>query len=78
MATVSHSGYGKNDVCLMRTHRDGERHFITEFAVSTELQLSSIKDYERGDNGDIVATDTQKNTVLALARLNEVRIHHMR
>ncbi len=69
---VSHSGYGKNDVRLMRIRRDGDRHYVTELSVCTELQLSTVMDYERGDNGNVVATDSQKNTVLVLAKQNEV------
>ena len=71
-ARVSASGFGKNDVRLMRVRKDGDRYFVTELSVSTQLQLSSVKDYERGDNGDVVATDSQKNTVLVLAKQNEV------
>ena len=70
---VSHSGYGKNDVRLMRVRRDGDRYYVTELSVGTELQLSTVGDYERGDNSDVVATDSQKNTVLVLAKQNEVR-----
>ncbi len=71
---VSHSGYGigKNDVRFMRVRRDGDRYYVTELWVSTELQLSTVGDYERGDNSGIVATDSQKNTVLVLAKQNEV------
>ena len=32
----------------------------------TSLTLDNTKDYERGDNSDIVATDSQKNTVNTL------------
>ncbi|XP_064395105.1 uricase-like [Halichondria panicea] len=71
---VSHSGYGigKNDVRFMRVRRDGDRYYVTELWVSTELQLSTVGDYERGDNSGIVATDSQKNTVLVLAKQNEI------
>lgn len=69
---VSYSGYGKNDVRLMRVRREGDRYFVTELKVNVELQLSSTNDYHYGDNSDVVATDSQKNTVLALARQNPV------
>ena len=72
MAEVAFSGYGKNDVRLMRVRREGDRYFVTELKVNVELQLSSSKDYQRGDNSDVVATDSQKNTVMALARQNTV------
>ncbi len=69
---VSHSGYGKNDVRLMRVRKDGDRYYVTELSVGTELQLATVGDYERGDNSSVVATDSQKNTVLVLAKQNEV------
>ena len=73
MAEVSFSGYGKNDVRLMRVRREGDKYFVTELKVNVELQLCTSKDYQRGDNSDVVSTDSQKNTVLALARKNVVR-----
>lgn len=73
MAEVAFSGYGKNDVRLMRVRREEDKYFVTELKVNTELQLTSTKDYERGDNSDIIATDSQKNTVMALAKQSVVR-----
>ena len=75
MAEVSYSGYGKNDVRLMRVRRDGDKYFVTELKVNIELQLASTKDYQEGNNSDVVATDSQKNTVMALARQNTVGIY---
>ena len=72
-AEVTFSGFGKNDVRLMRIRKDGDRYFVTELKVNTQLQLATIKDYQSGDNSDVVATDTQKNTVLVLAKQNKVR-----
>lgn len=74
MAEVAFSGYGKNDVRLMRVRRDGDKYFVTELMVCTELQLATSIDYQSGDNSDVVATDSQKNTVLVLAKQNHVRI----
>ena len=70
---VTVTEYGKNFVRLMRVRREGEKYFITELAVNTRLELSSSKDYLDGDNSDVVATDSQKNTVLVLAKQNQVR-----
>ena len=69
---VSFTGYGKNDVRLMRVRREGDKYFVTELKVNTRLQLATSKDYESGDNSDVVATDSQKNTVLVLAKQNRV------
>ena len=75
MAEVSFSGFGKDDVRLMRVRRDGDKYSVTELKVNVELQLSSTKDYEEGDNRHVVATDSQKNTVLVLAKQNSVCLH---
>ena len=71
MAELKSTGYGKCDVRLMRVDRDGERYSVTELRVNVELQLRSSKDYERGDNSDVVATDSMKNTVLVMARKHQ-------
>ena len=72
-STVAAKEYGKNLVRLMRVRQEGDKHFITELRVDTRLELSSTKDYVDGDNSDVVATDSQKNAVLVLAKQNQVR-----
>ena len=56
----------------MRVRRDGSRYSICELMVGVELQLATTKDYKHGDNSDVVATDSMKNTVHAMAKKNEV------
>lgn len=56
----------------MRLRRDGDKYDVTELKVNVELQLATTLDYDKGDNRDVVATDSQKNTVLVLARQNPV------
>lgn len=65
---ISDYGYGKDSVKVLHVKRDGPVHSIKEFEVSTHLKLYSKKDYFYGDNSDIVATDSQKNTVYLLAK----------
>jgi urate oxidase len=65
---ISDSGYGKDNVKLLHVERNGAVHSIKEFEVNTHLKLYSKKDYLNGDNSDIVATDSQKNTVYLLAK----------
>jgi urate oxidase len=67
------TGYGKNYVKLLHMKRDGATHYIKEFEVNTHLTLDSKKDYHFGDNSDIVATDSQKNTVYIMAQLHGVK-----
>lgn len=66
-------GYGKNHVKLLHVHRSGPFHTIREFEVDTHLRLSTQKDYLDGDNTDIIATDTQKNTVYVLAKKHGIK-----
>lgn len=65
--------YGKSGVRLLRMRKEGNVHHIKEIEVNVHLSLASKKDFERGDNSDIIATDTQKNTVYALAKLVGVK-----
>lgn len=66
-------GYGKNHVKLMHVHRDGVLHTIREYEVDTHLRLSTQKDFLDGDNKDIIATDSQRNTVYVLAKKHGVK-----
>ena len=66
------TGYGKNYVKLLQLRKEGSIHTIRELEVSTTLTLNSFKDYLQGDNSDIIATDSQKNTVYILAKQNGV------
>lgn len=66
--TISDYGYGKDCVKVLHVKRNGPVHSIREFEVGTHLKLYSQKDYFKGDNSDIVATDSQKNTVYLLAK----------
>lgn len=68
------TGYGKNYVKLLYLRRDGDIHFVKELEVSTELTLNNVKDYTHGDNSDIIATDSQKNTVYVMAKQHGVCI----
>lgn len=61
--------YGKAEVRLVRVTRDTERHEIEDLTISTQLRGAALADsYTSGDNTNVVATDTQKNTVYAFAR----------
>jgi urate oxidase len=60
--------YGKAEVHLVRIDRDGPRHEITDVSVTSQLRGDFDAAHTHGDNANIVATDTQKNTVYAFAR----------
>ncbi|XP_068238021.1 uricase [Palaemon carinicauda] len=61
-------GYGKNNVKILHVRREGVVHSIKEYEINTQLTLNNDKDYIFGDNSDIIATDSQKNTVYILAK----------
>lgn len=66
--TITDSGYGKDAVKVLHVQRNGPVHSIKEFEVGTHLKLYTKKDFLHGDNSDIIATDSQKNTVYLLAK----------
>ncbi|GLV42504.1 Urate oxidase [Carabus blaptoides fortunei] len=66
-------GYGKNHVKLLYVNRDGTHHNIREYEVDTHLKLKTQYDYLHGNNRDIIATDSQKNTVYVLAKKHGVK-----
>lgn len=70
---LARHGYGKNDVKLLHVQRDGDFHIIREYEVSTELKLTTEKSYVTGENKDVIATDSQKNTVYLLAKKHGVK-----
>jgi len=65
---IIESAYGKAGVKILHVSQQGSVHTIRELEVETLLTLNNHKDYKRGDNSDIIATDTQKNTVYILAK----------
>ncbi|MGP6178354.1 factor-independent urate hydroxylase [Microbacterium sp. A196] len=60
--------YGKAEVRLVKITRDSPRHEIEDLNVTSQLRGDFEAVHLEGDNGHCVATDTQKNTIYALAR----------
>jgi urate oxidase len=60
--------YGKAEVRLVKITRDTDRHQIQDLNVTSQLRGDFEAAHTAGDNAHVVATDTQKNTVYALAR----------
>jgi urate oxidase len=67
-AVLGPAQYGKAEVRLLRVHRHGERHEITDLNVSVTLAGDLPETYLTGDNAKVLTTDAQKNTVYAFAR----------
>ncbi len=59
--------YGKAEVRLVRITRDTEVHEIEDLNVSSQLRGDFEACHTDGDNSQVVATDTQKNTIYAFA-----------
>lgn len=60
--------YGKAEVRLVKISRGTDRHEIDDLNVSSQLHGDFTRAHIDGDNGLVVPTDTQKNTVYGLAR----------
>jgi urate oxidase len=62
--------YGKARVRVMRIHRDGERHEVSQLNIKAMLEGDFGRVYSHGDNSKAVSTDTIKNVVNIVAREN--------
>jgi len=60
--------YGKAEVRVVTVDRSTSRHTIKDLTVSSALRGEFAGAHLAGDNGHVLATDTQKNTVYAFAR----------
>jgi len=59
--------YGKAETRVFRIQRDTDRHAIRDLNVSTSLSGDFSAAHVAGDQGAVLPTDTQKNTVFAFA-----------
>ena len=60
--------YGKAEVRLVSVERSTPLHVITDVNVTSQLIGDFADSHYTGANDKVIATDTQKNTVYALAR----------
>lgn len=67
MPTLGTNRYGKQKVRVLRKHSDGETQSITEISADVLLEGTFDRSFLSSDNSQIVATDTVKNTIIALA-----------
>ena len=65
---MGRSNYGKSDVRLVKVNRDTDRHELTEARVDVDLEGDFEAAHVKGDNTALLATDTMRNTVYALAK----------
>ncbi|GAB2664684.1 factor-independent urate hydroxylase [Kribbella swartbergensis] len=60
--------YGKAESRVVRIYRDTPRHQIRDLNVSSALRGNFEAAHTTGDQGDVLPTDTQKNTAFAFAK----------
>jgi len=60
--------YGKNAINLSKIIRHPEYHEFRQITVNVVLEGDFVTAHTRGDNSRLLPTDTQKNTVYALAK----------
>jgi urate oxidase len=68
MIELGENRYGKSRVRLVRVKRNPQGHDLREWTVEVLLQGDFESCFKRGDNSQILPTDTMKNTVYWLAR----------
>ena len=71
-ASLGHNSYGKSRVRLVRVARHPDRHDIADLTVDVALEGDFAAAHVAGDNSGLLATDTMRNTVYALARGTDV------
>ena len=59
--------YGKSAVRVVKVVRDPAEHRLRDLTVDVALEGDFDAAYREGDNTDLIATDTMRNTVYALA-----------
>ncbi|MCG3756730.1 MULTISPECIES: factor-independent urate hydroxylase [Amycolatopsis] len=64
--------YGKAEVRLVTVRRAGGVHHLRDLTVSSALRGDLSATHLTGDNSAVLATDTQKNTVYAFAKQQDV------
>jgi urate oxidase len=64
--------YGKAENRVVRVFRDRDPHELVDYNVSVALSGGQEAPHLTGDNSPVLPTDTQKNTVYAFAKEDEV------
>ena len=69
---LGQNNYGKSRVRLVRVARHADRHDIADLTVDVALEGDFAAAHVAGDNDGLLATDTMRNTVYALAKGTDV------
>jgi urate oxidase len=62
------AGYGKSEIRLVKVSRRPDGHDLRDLTVDVGLEGNFDAAYTEGDNAGLLATDTMRNTVYALAK----------
>src|ERR1700742_2973075 len=65
---LSQAGYGKSEIRLVKVSRRAGAHDLRDLTVDGGLGRAFEAAYTAGDNTGLLATDTMRNTVYALAK----------
>ena len=65
---LGRNNYGKSEVRLFKVKRDTARHEVWDLNVRVSLEGDFDAAHYDGDNSKLLATDTMRNTVYALAK----------
>ena len=65
---LGQNNYGKTEVRVLKVNRDPERHELWDLDVRVALEGDFEAAHVKGDNTGLLATDTMRNTVYALAK----------
>lgn len=65
---LGQNNYGKSEVRVFKVRRDTDRHEIWDLDVRVALEGDFEAAHVEGDNTGLLATDTMRNTVYALAK----------
>jgi urate oxidase len=69
---LSKASYGKCDVRLVKVTRRTDGHDVCDLAVDVGLEGDFEAAYVNGDNAGLLATDTMRNAVYALAKQHPI------
>jgi urate oxidase len=65
---LGQNSYGKSEVRIVKVKRDTDRHELWDLDVAVALEGDFEAAHVEGDNSKLLATDTMRNTVYALAK----------
>jgi urate oxidase len=69
---LGRNNYGKSEIRLVKVTRDTDRHELCDVTVDVALEGDFAAVHATGDNSGLLATDTMRNTVYALAAQHAV------